>query len=148
MFNKGIIMNEMKWKEGSPLIMSFSLGDIETPILRIVQDFIKTCLEQEPPKLALVYPHTLGDPLVDGRYWEGFRPEDPLTLRLYLNSFLPDDGTNMTYEITIADLIQEAFKRNPTPETMQTVYDALEKQMRVIKDYIADYKPPVDEEDE
>ena len=139
-------MNEMKWKEGSPLLDDFYVGDIEDHLRRVVQNFIKVCLEQNPPKLALVYPHTYGDPKVDCGYWEGFRPEDPLTLRLYLNSFLPDDGTSMTYEISLADLIQEAFKREPTPETMQTVYDALEKQMRVIKDYIADYKPPVDEE--
>ena len=141
-------MSEMKLKEGRPDIMDFNLGDIDTPIKRVVQEFIRICLEQAPPKLTLVYPHTLGDPLTDAQYWEGQRPENPLTLRLFLDSFLPDDGTSMIYETTLDDLIQKSFYRNPTPETMQAVLDAMEKQMRVIKDYIADYKEPVDEEDD
>ena len=109
-------MNDMKWKEGSPLLTGFYLGDVETPIMKMVKDFIKVCLEGTPPKLALVYPHTTGDAWTDGRYWEGHRPEDPLTLRLYLNAFLPDDGTNILYETTLSELIQEAFKRQPKPE--------------------------------
>lgn len=138
----------MEWKEGTPDIMDFSLGDIHTPMKRIVQEFIKICLEQEPPKLTLVYPHTLGDPLVDAQYWEGQRPEDPLTLRLFLNAFLPDDGTSMVYETTLGDLIKKSFHRDPTPETMQAVLDAMEKEMQVIREYMANYKEPTDDDDE
>lgn len=137
-------MNDMKWKEGSPLLEGFYIGDFETPIRNMVQEFIKICLDEAPPKLALVYLHTTGNPLIDGQYWEGFRPENPLTLRLYLNSFLPDDGTSIIYETTIPNLIQDSLKRNPDPKTMQAVYDELEKQMQVIKSHIDNYK----EEDE
>jgi len=135
----------MKWKEGRPDIMDFGVGDIETPFKRLMQSFITECLDAIPPKLALVYPHTTGNPIVDGGYWEGQRPTDPLTLRLYIGAFLPDDGTSIIYESTLPEMIQESFKRYPKPETMQEVYDALEKQMQVIKDYIANYKEPVGE---
>ena len=138
----------MKWKEGTPDIMSFGLGDVHTPILKFMQNFIKHCIEDVPPKLALPYAHTTGDAWWDGMRWEGQQPDDPLTLRLYLGSFLPDDGTSMIYETTLGEMIQQSFERNPTPETMQAVLEAMEKQMRVIKDYIADYKEPVDEDDD
>jgi len=139
-------VGRMKLREGEPMLADFNLGDIETPIKKIVQDFIKVVLEQEKPQLRLVYPHTTGDAMVDSQYCEGFRPEDPLTLRLYLNAFVPDDGSSIQYDISLAELIQNAFKRYPNMETMQVVHDALAKQLEVLKDYMANYKPEPEEE--
>jgi hypothetical protein len=139
-------VGRMKLREGEPMLADFNLGDIETPIKKIVQDFIKLVLEQEKPQLRLVYPHTTGDAMVDSQYCEGFRPEDPLTLRLYLNAFVPDDGSSIQYDISLAELIQNAFKRYPNMETMQVVHDALAKQLEVLKDYMANYKPEPEEE--
>lgn len=142
-------MAYMELKEGEPSLAGFCLGDIETPIKLIVQDFIKLILDQEKPQLRLVYPHTTGDVLTDAKYSEGFRPEDPLTLRLYLNAFVPDDGSSIQYDISLAKLLKDAMKGKPKPETMQAVYDELEKQMRIIKDYIIDYvEPSEDDEDD
>lgn len=141
-------VGRMELKEGQPLLADFCLGDIETPFKAIVQDFIKTVLEQEKPQLRLVYPHTTGHTLTDARHCEGFRPEDPLTLRLYLNAFVPDDGSSIQYDISLADLIKTSFRRHPTVETMQAVHDALAQQLVVIKDYIDNYKPEEDEEDD
>ena len=138
----------MRLIEGEPFLADFNLGDIETPIKNIVQEFIRTVLEQEKPQLRLVYPHTTGKILTDAMYCEGFRPEDPLTLRLYLNAFVPDDGSSIQYDISLSELIKNSFKRSPTPEDMQVVHDALEKELQVIKDYIANYEEPKDEDDE
>jgi hypothetical protein len=139
-------VGRMNLREGEPMLADFNLGDIETPIKKIVQDFIKVVLEQEKPQLRLVYPHTTGDAMVDAQYCEGFRPEDPLTLRLYLNAFVPDDGSSIQYDISLADLIKNSFGRFPKVETMQTVHDALAKQLEVLKDYMANYKPEPEEE--
>jgi hypothetical protein len=140
-------VGRMKLKEGEPMLADFNLGDIETPIKKIVQDFVKVVLEQEKPQLRLVYPHTTGDAMVDAQYCEGFRPEDPLTLRLYLNAFVPDDGSSIQYDISLADLINNSLRRYPTVETMQAVHDALEKQLAVIKDYMENYKPEPDDDE-
>lgn len=138
----------MKLTEGEPSLTNFVLGDIETPIKKIVQEFIKTVLEQEQPQLRLVYPHTTGDAMIDAQFCEGFRPKDPLTLRLYLNAFVPDDGSSIQYDISLADLIKTSFRRNPDVATMQAVHDALAVQLDTIKNYIENYRPEVDEEDD
>lgn len=138
----------MELIEGSPFLADFYIGDIETPIKAIVQEFIKTVLEQEKPQLRLVYPHTTGYALTDARYCEGFRPKDPLTLRLYLNAFVPDDGSSIQYDISLSELIRNSFKRHPDVETVKAVYDALSKELQVIKDYMDNYKPEPDEEDD
>lgn len=141
-------VGRMKLTEGEPELTGFVLGDIETPIKKLVQEFIKTVLEQEKPQLRLVYPHTTGNAMMDAQYCEGFRPEDPLTLRLYLNAFVPDDGSSIQYDISLADLIKTSFRRHPDVATMQAVHDALAVQLDMIKNYIENYKPEEDEEEE
>lgn len=123
----------MKHTAGTPSLTNFGFWDYQSMLEKEVAIFIKTVLDQIPPEIELPYGLTTGNPVYDGGRSVGFRPNDPLTIRLYLKSFCPDDGTSIEYEDSVGAMIDRIIKWNPDKKTLEVLKESLSKEVEKIQ---------------
>lgn len=123
----------MKRINGTPNLSGFGFWDFQEALEKNIAHFIDTVLDQCPPKLHMAYGMTTGNAIRDGSSMYGFRPDDPLTVRLHIDCFCPDDGTSIQFDGSIGEMIDQVIKKNPTEETLQSIKIALLKEVEKIE---------------
>ena len=138
----------MKLTNGSPDLTGFGFFDFQEVLEKEMTKFVKLVLEQAPPEIEMPYGLTVGNPIIDGQSSIGFKPEHPLTVRLYLKSFNPDDGTSIQYEDTISAMIDRIIKRKPSKETLLTLRNFLDIEMKKIDKAIENWQEKTNDDED
>jgi len=129
----------MKHVDGRPNLTGFGFWDVQTDLERKVASFIELVLKQCPPSVDMPYGFTCGDPIGDAQNSHGFRPENPLTVRLYIECFSPNDGSSIQYEDSIDSMINRVIKENPAKETLEVIKNALSKEVEKLEKAIENW---------
>lgn len=134
----------MKHVEGKAFLGGFNFGiDWDEIMERGMAKFIDLVLEQAPPKLIFARLKTIGDPIRDTVNGYGMQPDDPLTLRLYLESFNPDDGSSIMFDQSLDKMVDDYYTSyDPSKDKYVELRDALAKLVQKMDENIVNWNPP------
>lgn len=140
----------MQYKEGYACLTGFGFGiDFQEIMEREMARFIdKIFIHQAPPTLHFARLHTTGDPVRDTANGYGQRPDNPLTLRLYVESFCPDDGTSIQFDTSIDQMLDDYYNIEPEKERYIELRDAFKKLVEDMDKKIHNWNPPQLEDEE
>ena len=134
----------MKHVEGTACFSGFEFGiEWQEVMERGMAKFIDLVLEQAPPKLIFARLKTIGDPIRDTANGYGMQPDDPLTLRLYLESFNPDDGSSIMFDQSLEKMVDDYYTSyDPSKDKYVELRDALAKLVQKMDENIVNWNPP------
>ena len=99
----------MKYVEGKAYIRDFSLG-FEQEALEIVrrgiEDFIDTCIKDVPLKARLSYLEEHLDDIANFSNGVGPRTNDPLNVRVHLESFNNEYSSGIMFDMSLSNMIK------------------------------------------
>jgi hypothetical protein len=142
----------MKYIEGTSCFSGFGFGiDFQEVMEQGMAKFVDQILiHQCPPKLHFARMKTTGDPVRDTANGYGMQPDNPLTLRLYIETFTPDDGSSIMFDQTIDQMVDDYYKSyDPLKEPYVELRNALDGLVKKMDEKIANWNPPqIDDEND
>jgi hypothetical protein len=107
-------------------------------------------IHQCPPTIHFARLETTGDPVWDTANGYGMQPENPLTIRLYIETFSPDDGSSIMFDQTLDKMVDDYYDiSEPRKERYVELRDALEGLVKKMDENIANWNPPqIDDKNE
>jgi hypothetical protein len=78
------------------------------------------------------------------------KPENPLTIRIYIETFSPDDGSSIMFDQTLDKMVDDYYDiSEPRKERYVELRDALEGLVKKMDENIANWNPPqIDDKNE
>jgi hypothetical protein len=135
----------MKHTEGTSCFSGFEFGiDFQEIMEEGIASFIDHVLiKQCPPTLHFARLHTYGDPVKDASTGYGQQPDNPLTLRLFIETFNPDDGSSIQFDADINEIIETHYQLDePRKERFIELRNAFSKLVENMDEKISNWNPP------